>query len=538
VRRSRQSSAGGSDEHLIERVRHGDNQAFAELYRRHRKAAVATARWLLPSRSDVDDVVADAFAGVLAAIQNGNGPRDHFRRYLFAAVRNGCRMRRQRNADADHRPRVRPAPMFEDPERYVEADTVARAFASLNPRWQQTLWLTEVEQRSVVEVGEQLQLAPNAAAALTHRAREAFATAYLAEHLAAPPDEACRRHAARLAAYVRDQLTDVQRAEIEAHLAECPSCTGAVDDLRDLNASLRTLAPMTPSALTVPLAVGTSIGGAASTGLLSSGLLLKGAAVLLLVAPVVAVGVDSFSDATGSSRERTLVVAPTMTTAAAAASTLTTVLATSTSTPQPPPSSAPAMTPAPVRNATPSTNSVPGTAAPEPAATGAPVGAAKPVVDDVLTLVAPLFDDVVVPLVEGVVTTVLDVVQPLLDTVLVPAVGLVGTVGSLVTVELPVAVPSLPLTGVVTTAPMPTTTVPPPEVAPVTTGNAVPPAGAATVPSVTAATVTLPPVSVGPVTLPAATLPSVTLPPVTLPPVTAPLLMVVPTTVLDLLGQG
>ena len=46
--------------------------------------------------------------------------------------------------------------MFEDPERYVEADTVARAFASLSPRWQQTLWLTEVEQRSSAEVAAQL----------------------------------------------------------------------------------------------------------------------------------------------------------------------------------------------------------------------------------------------------------------------------------------------------------------------------------------------------------------------------------------------
>ena len=75
------------------------------------------------------------------------------------------------------------SPVYEDPERYVEADTVARAFASLSPRWQQTLWLTEVEQRSSAEVAAHLQLAPNATAALTHRAREAFATAYLAEHI-------------------------------------------------------------------------------------------------------------------------------------------------------------------------------------------------------------------------------------------------------------------------------------------------------------------------------------------------------------------
>ena len=134
MRRTHETPAE-SEAELVERVRGGDNQAFAELYRRHRKVAVSTARWLLPSRAEVDDVVADAFAGVLAAIQNGNGPRDDFRRYLLAAVRNGCRLRRQRHVDAEdrRRRRVRTAPMFEDPERYVEADIVARAFGSLHP---------------------------------------------------------------------------------------------------------------------------------------------------------------------------------------------------------------------------------------------------------------------------------------------------------------------------------------------------------------------------------------------------------------------
>ena len=147
-------------------------------------------------------------------------------------------------------------PMFEDPERYVEADTVARAFASLNPRWQQTLWLTEVEQRSPAEVAAHMDLAPNATAALTLRAREAFATAYLAEHVSGSPDEVCERYGPRLAAYVRDQLTDLQRDEIDRHLVECPRCQMAVNELSDVNASLRKLLPPALPALTAPWTVG------------------------------------------------------------------------------------------------------------------------------------------------------------------------------------------------------------------------------------------------------------------------------------------
>src|SRR5262245_48438544 len=194
VRPDKGGVVGESDDQLIEQARAGDGQAFAQLYRRHRPAAEATARWLLRSRAEVDDVVADAFAGVLSALRSGNGPRDNFRSYLLAAVRNGCRSRWRRVVDVDpSRTTADDTPTFEDPQRYVEADTVARAFATLSPRWQHTLWMTEVEQRSNQEVAARLRIAPNAMAALTHRAREAFATAYLAEHIDSAPDGACER---------------------------------------------------------------------------------------------------------------------------------------------------------------------------------------------------------------------------------------------------------------------------------------------------------------------------------------------------------
>ncbi len=179
--------------------------------------------------------------------------------------------------------------LFEDPERYVEADTVARAFASLSPRWQQTLWLTEVEQRSAAEVAAHLHLAPNATAALTRRAREAFATAYLAEHIDSAPDEACERYAPRLAAYVRAQLTDTQRDDVERHLVECPHCQQAVNELRDVNSSLRKLLPPATPVLAAPWTVGTTLGtvsGLFSSGLFTSGLFLKGATALLITAPL------------------------------------------------------------------------------------------------------------------------------------------------------------------------------------------------------------------------------------------------------------
>ena len=260
----------------------------------------ATARYLAPSGVDADDVVADAFAGVWGALRNGHGPQDDFRSYLMACVRNACRSRRTRATplpadiieDVPGGRLVGERPLLEDPERYVEADTVARAFATLTPRWQHALWVTAVEERSPADVSRELKLSPNATAALTMRARQAFASAYLAEHVSVATDPACAALAPLLAPYVRDRLGVAERARVEEHLAECIACTAAVDDLRDLNSCLRTLLPATPSTLIAAATLPAIVGGttAISGGALGvSALVLKVAVPLLLLVPAAAV---------------------------------------------------------------------------------------------------------------------------------------------------------------------------------------------------------------------------------------------------------
>ena len=283
---------GETDEQLTDRARTGDKSAFGELYRRHRKAAESTAWCLLRSKSDADDVVSDAFTGVLSALRNGRGPRDNFRGYLLACVRNGCRSRRTPAVLVDQNQLDRWNPALEDPEKYVEADTVARAFSSLAPRWQQALWMTEVEQLPATEVSERLELSPNATAALTHRARQAFAEAYLAEHIGATTAKDCLRIAPHLPGYVRNQLREQQLAAVERHLVNCQRCAAAVADLRDVNASLRSLLPVAPQTLgaaavaTEATMTATTMGGGLTLGLPSTGLLVKGLVAVLLVAPV------------------------------------------------------------------------------------------------------------------------------------------------------------------------------------------------------------------------------------------------------------
>ena len=75
-----------SDERLLTAVRNGDSAAFAELYERHRGAALAVARMHSRTESDAQDLVSEAFTRVLGLLREGKGPREFLRAYLVTAV--------------------------------------------------------------------------------------------------------------------------------------------------------------------------------------------------------------------------------------------------------------------------------------------------------------------------------------------------------------------------------------------------------------------------------------------------------------------
>ena len=578
---------GESDEQLTDRARNGDKSAFGELYRRHRKAAESTAWCLLRSKADADDVVSDAFAGVLSALRNGRGPRDNFRGYLLACVRNGCRSRRTPTVLVEESQLERWNPAQEDPERYVEADTVARAFSSLAPRWQHTLWMTEVEQLAPTEVSERLDLSPNAAAALTHRARQAFAEAYLAEHIVAATGKECRKVAQLLPGYVRNQLRDLQQATVERHVVNCQACAKAVDDLRDVNASLRSLLPLGPAAVgsaaaaTEAVVTGTvaTVGGL-SIGLPSTGMLLKGLVAVLLVAP--ALSTDSPFRGDDGDNRRAVSVAESGDAA---------------SNPGPDEGSSPVLTVAAQAStaatlpATTIADDEPEAGGGErPTATVVPTTPTLPVPIPVVTIPITVPNGLVpnVPIVGGVVDDLLeDTVEPIVGAVTEPMVetldealafmGL-GSTGETVSMlrslvplldgpllgpvvdELldltPIDTGSSPsggggpamadgtpgddasddgddgASGGLTVPGLPAVDVP----LPTTPGS--PPASVPTVsvPSVTMPPVSLPPLSSPPITVPILDLPPITLPVISLPAITPPSIVIPPVTIPDLLG--
>jgi RNA polymerase sigma factor (sigma-70 family) len=236
-----------SDADLIHGVRTGDRDAYRVLFERHGGAARRVAFAYTSASADVDDIVSDAFEAVLRALQDGNGPTEAFRAYLFTVIRRTARdlkRRTERTSPCEdmaiHDHALAPIAPSSDPAiAKFEHTAVAEAFASLPERWQIVLWHTEIEKQTPAEIAPGLGLTPNGVAALAYRAREALRQAYLQEHLAAVEDTACLSVFQDLAGFVRGSLTRRDLEFVTAHLRVCQRCGDLVAELEDVNAMLR-----------------------------------------------------------------------------------------------------------------------------------------------------------------------------------------------------------------------------------------------------------------------------------------------------------
>ena len=523
--------ADRTDDDLVELARRtgNDDGAFEELYRRHENGARNVARHILRSRHDADDVVNEAFAGVIAAISHGAGPRSNFRQYLMACVRNSCKSRRWcgRAISTDPSLLERDGAIFEDPERLSEAGLVANAFSSLSPDWQQTLWMTAVEERPTAEIAEQLGRRPAAVAALAHRAREAFAEAYLAQHQMRVTEPACARISPKLAHYVRGRSGDVDSVLVERHLVDCVSCSCAVAEMRDLNASLRTLTGPAPL-----VGVGVAAAGMAS---------MVG---FLPIGTAAGWGIGALS---GAAVAKLAVLGALLVPAAVVAA---------SSTPATPAASPPAPTTA-------------GTSGRASSAVGA-VGAAAAdteIVTVPTALIDPLFSDIVLgapdpigsnhasnaggPVTDaGVIPTDtlgtgLPVTLPATTAPVIPSVAVGATLppsggakvdgsGGGVSVDVTIPIVTIPIS---IDIPLPSIALPAIELPAISTPEINTPD--ITIPSVSVPDLglPLPAISTPPIAIPSVQIPSLTLPEITIPAVTLPALTLPPITIPDLLGS-
>jgi len=234
-----------ADDVLITRVRGGDLDAYGELFARHRESALRLARSLTRG-ADADDLVSDAFAKVLNALQSGSGPDIAFRAYLLTTIRrlHVDRIRAQAKATPtdDVAALDQGVPFADTAVADFENSAAARAYGSLPERWQMVLWHLEVEGQKPADIAPMLGMSANAVAALAYRAREGLRQAFVQMHATEPAtSEQCRETRENLGAYVREGLSKRDSAKVADHLEGCRRCTALYLELTEVNSSLAAL---------------------------------------------------------------------------------------------------------------------------------------------------------------------------------------------------------------------------------------------------------------------------------------------------------
>lgn len=251
-----------SDADLIDAVRDGKVEEYGKLYERHVRSANILAMQLSSSSSDADDLVAEAFAKVLAALRGGGGPGASFRPYLLTAVRHAAydRTRKEKRielaGDIEEVPGATKATSVPFRDKAVEdldQTLAATAFATLPERWQTVLWHTAIEGQSPGEIAPLLGLTANGVSAMAFRAREGLRKAFLQAHVNQEPAEKCRATVTKLGAWTRGGLKGRDAVHLDEHMDNCAECRKLARELSDVNGALR--------GLVAPIVLGTGTTG-------------------------------------------------------------------------------------------------------------------------------------------------------------------------------------------------------------------------------------------------------------------------------------
>lgn len=162
------------DDELLRLARRFELPALTAIYDRYNNGLYYYALRLLGDKALAEDCVADTFSQLLKVLQNGGGPKDHLKGYLYRSVHNWA---------TDHYRRKPTMPLdlyseLADPEdnpsqqaeKNIAHQRVRFALSKLTPDQRQVITLRFVEGWDVTEVAESLRKPVSAVKSLQHRA--------------------------------------------------------------------------------------------------------------------------------------------------------------------------------------------------------------------------------------------------------------------------------------------------------------------------------------------------------------------------------
>lgn len=162
-----------SDERLVALFRGGDERAFAELDRRHRREVCALAGRMLRGRADPEDVAQDVMVRGAALLRASDEGVAYLRPWLMRVTRNRVIdvLRARRALEPMPDDLVAPSDVDGAVQVRDQLDRVLAAMADLPDRQRRALVLHAADGASHRAVADALDITPQAARALAFRGR-------------------------------------------------------------------------------------------------------------------------------------------------------------------------------------------------------------------------------------------------------------------------------------------------------------------------------------------------------------------------------
>lgn len=174
---------GPSDATIVARTLAGDTEAFGLLVDRYEADLARYARWALGSEDEAADAVQDALVRAYRSLHRCTDPA-RFKGWLFRIVSNRCktrlarhrRRRTERLEDLPAEPVLDQGDPGEDVEQQDRRERLRQALDELGPDHREALVLRYVNELSVPEIAEALDLSVSAVKMRLHRGRDALRT--------------------------------------------------------------------------------------------------------------------------------------------------------------------------------------------------------------------------------------------------------------------------------------------------------------------------------------------------------------------------
>ncbi len=246
------------DRALMARSASGEREALEELFKAYNERIYHSCLHVCRSPDDAIDATQEAFLNVFKRMREQNADISSFRDYIFTSSRNASLKiiaKRSRSVPTEEVPENaedRVIDAIEDPERSLliedQQEIVRSASGRISKRQLDALKMYELDGMDYKDIGQQLELEPNAVAQLISRARQKLRTEVrysgAAQHTST---EICTRAMALMSKKVDGTLTKRQAIWLDPHIESCDICKTNLNVMEEVGTSYRSLLP--PSAL-------------------------------------------------------------------------------------------------------------------------------------------------------------------------------------------------------------------------------------------------------------------------------------------------